>query len=464
MRTLRALPSTLRRGIGAWLAATVAFGGLAVATSPAASANDAEPIATRTLSGAYVGARNLTGLKNFETFRGATASIATDFVDGSTWSTIANPTWLMSGWRNTGYHVAYAVPMLPATGGSIQEGATGAYNASWKTLATNLVAYSEQDAIVRIGWEMNGTWMRWSAVDDPAAYVAYWRQIVDTMRSVPGQDFVFEWAPNLGQGAAGFNKESAYPGDAYVDLVGASVYDQSWSLNKPGDEVKRWTSMVTMSGGMQWQADFARAHGKRASLSEWGLSQRCDGNGGGDDPYFVEQILKFADANDYYYESYFNRNMSECEVHQITNGPFEAARTAYQGMYQPRPVVVWTPPAPEPVLTVDSTLCPIVKLSYSSNRSNAVQLQGQTVRTGKAYIFVAPPTTPTVVTFWLDDPTMAGAPKIVEKGAPWDLMGGASWAANPFDTSTLTAGTHTLTVRLDYANAPSQLTQVTFTR
>ncbi|WP_129336408.1 glycoside hydrolase family 26 protein [Cellulomonas endophytica] len=459
-----ALARTARRAVGAALALTVATTGFLAGAAPA-SANPSESSATRTRSGAYVGARNFTALAAFESMRGARATIGFDFLDGTSWTSMKNP-WVMNGWSGKGLEVVYSAPMLPADSSTtLQAGARGSYNAHWKTIAQNLVAAKQPNAVLRIGWEMNGNWFRWSAIPDPGAYVAYWRQIVTTMRSVPGTNFRFEWAPNIGQGSkTGFNKESAYPGDAYVDLVGMSFYDQHWGM-APSRSADRWRDFLTMSGGLQWAADFSRAHGKRASLSEWGLSKRCDGHGGLDNPLYINNVLAFADKHDFYYESYYDWNVSSCEIHKVTTGVFPTAREAYKKWFQPRPVVTFSSgtPTTSTVPAADATLSAALKLSTSSSRSNPVALAGRTV-SGKVYLFVTPSRTPASISYHLDDPTMSKAPRTVERTAPWDFLGGSTTVANPFDTSTLAAGSHTLTISVTYTDGSKQVGRASFTR
>ena len=58
----------------------------------------------------------------------------------------------------------------------------------------------EGDAILRLGWEFNGTWYPWSVTNrtDAAHFVGYFRHIVSTMRAVPGADFRFVWNADVG--------------------------------------------------------------------------------------------------------------------------------------------------------------------------------------------------------------------------------------------------------------------------
>ncbi len=89
---------------------------------------------------------------------------------------------------------------------------------------------------LRFGHEMNGSWYGWSAGradynNTPAKYVAAWRHVWQVFDDVGATDeVIWLWSP----GRADNLRPSAtnglttlgedYPGDAYVDWVGASVY------------------------------------------------------------------------------------------------------------------------------------------------------------------------------------------------------------------------------------------------
>lgn len=102
-----------------------------------------------------------------------------------------------------------------------------------------------------------------------------------------------------------------------------------------------------------------------------------------------------------------------------------------------------------------------VMYSTSANRSSPDPLEAATVD-GDVYVFV--PDEPDIdgVEFWVDDPLMAGSPVRVDTAAPWDLVGGDVSTADPFDTTTLTEGGHTLTAVVDVDGTPVQL-DVAFT-
>lgn len=135
---------------------------------------------------------------------------AMDFLDGTSWETISHPQWFLGYWKK--YPMVWGVPVLPNSGGSLQEGATGAFNQYFKTLAKTLVQSGQGSSVIRLAWEFNGSWFPWSACKDPSSFKAYWIQIVKTMRSVPGNSFKFEWNPTRGQQWGCPPLEDFYPG------------------------------------------------------------------------------------------------------------------------------------------------------------------------------------------------------------------------------------------------------------
>ena len=80
--------------------------------------------------------------------------------------------------------------------------------------------------------------------------------------------------------------------------------------------------------------------------------------------------------------------------------------------------------------------------STSANRSNPQALDGATVD-GQIYVFVEPEDGIERVEFFID-----GVLRQTEGYAPYDLAGGTTTSANPFDTSTLSDGTHIFSARI----------------
>ena len=210
-----------------------------------------------------------------------------DFIDGTSWeAALASLPLIVPAWDRTGYRMTWGIPMVPGRGATLAQGATGAYDGYFATIARYLVAHRQGGSIIRLGWEFNGPWFPWSAAQCPPCFVTYWRRVVTTMRSVPGSRFRFTWNPTIGDYA--FPPTAAYPGDAFVDLLGMDVYDNVAGIADPS---QRWQHLLREPFGLHWFTGFARAHHRPITFPEWGLGFPPDG--GGDDPYFISHMAAF---------------------------------------------------------------------------------------------------------------------------------------------------------------------------
>ncbi|MCE0537874.1 glycoside hydrolase family 26 protein [Kineosporia rhizophila] len=286
--------------------------------------------------GVFAGTK-LGDVRAFEKWAKHEISYVTDFGPRQTWDDIAHPEALLAEWKGSGYTLVYAVPMLPETlnpdnsmkrkNPLMRQGGKGEYNDHFVTLAENLVQAGQKKAILRVGWEFNLRSWAWGT-DDEKLYIDFYREIVDAMRSVPGQDFEFDWNPNNG-----FNPnpgEKYYPGDKYVDYVGVDVYDLHagvYPYPKKCDEACRnerqtraWTEAIYGGPhGLAFWTDFAAQHDKPVALPEWGLWDRFDKTGGGDNPLFIHFMHDYISRpqNNVAYANYFNLNSFQGE-HSLT--------------------------------------------------------------------------------------------------------------------------------------------------
>jgi hypothetical protein len=104
-----------------------------------------------------------------------------------------------------------------------------------------------------------------------------------------------------------------------------------------------------------------------------------------------------------------------------------------------------------------------IVMSTSADRSSPVGRDGQTV-SGNIYVFVTPPTGISQVRFFLDDPTMSGAPDRTDSAAPFDLVGNAKGGnALPFDTTGLGNGAHSVSAQIIPTAGGTAATTATFT-
>lgn len=290
--------------------------------------------------GAYVGTdENL--YQDFEKWWGRDLKYAVDFGSRDTWEQIANPSAVLNEWKDGKYRLVMAVPMLPTellpAGQLVYEanslptkqremanGAKGDYNQYFKELGERLVANNQEKAILRIGWEMNITTWMWS-VDNPKSYKEFFKQIVKTMRAVPGNEFEFDW--NVNNGFNPYNAEEYYPGDKFVDYVGIDVYDlhegnypYGKKCNQGCKETKQqkaWDENIFGGPqGLAYWTGFAADHDKPVSIPEWGLWDRYKDNTGGlDNPNFIRYMHDYLSRpqNNVAYANYFEYNSDQGE-------------------------------------------------------------------------------------------------------------------------------------------------------
>jgi hypothetical protein len=270
------------------------------------------------------GCYGVANLPGFAHWLGDPAHHVTENFDQSSWPhLVSDAEWSIECYASVRSTVGltFSIPMLPADGVStLAKGAAGAYDTVFTHIAETLVSKGFATTIVRIGWEFNGNWQPWSSYTDNDSFIRYYQRIVTLMKSVPGARFVFEWCPNLGTGTLA--PSNSYPGDDYVDIVGMDVYDSHWS---PIDATPqgRWTLFVTRDYGLQWQVDFANAHGKRYSFPEWG----CCGDSTGDDPYFINHVADWLKSNSYLYADYWDNNSAY--QGSLSDGQYPNAAAAY---------------------------------------------------------------------------------------------------------------------------------------
>ena len=322
----------------------------AVSTQPQSSTTLAHPQTSTTATtsacsapaglqqGAYAGSGNPAGIAAFGAETGTSPTIATDYLNGGTgWAGMDGSDGslgsLLDAWHGSGYTLSLGVPIIPTTSsglpvGTLAQGATGAFNSYYVTLAQTLINAGESNAYLRLGWEFDGSWELWRATtpSGEASFAAYFQQIVTAMRSVPGENFCFVWNPDASAFTqSGYSVALAYPGNAYVDVIGLEVYDQSWSTTSPSDSFSTHLPALTAA------QEFASSKGKPLALSEWGVVIRTDGYGLGDDPNFINDMASWMKdpSNDVTYETYFSADGGGMNT-VITDGLFPNSLAAFK--------------------------------------------------------------------------------------------------------------------------------------
>lgn len=277
----------------------------AAATTPPAASPSPTPSPTVTTPpvgspafGAYLtygpqGVERMTDLSKW--LGGAELRVGHTYLPGDRWSNIEGaPNFLESWaqWRRAKDDRLFVlnVPMMERNEDHVgdwevrsllRRAAAGAFDQHFRVLAERLVKLNVPDTVVVLGWEMNGTTYTHRCGPDPESWKKYWKRIVTTMRSVPGQKFKFDFTPNRGRDAIPWTQ--CYPGDDVVDIVGMDSYDQPMGTD--------FAEQVSEPYGLKQHVEFAKAHGKEISYPEWGLFRN------GDNEEYMRKMLAWMDEH-----------------------------------------------------------------------------------------------------------------------------------------------------------------------
>jgi hypothetical protein len=279
----------------------------AVAPAPATAAKAKTRSGMPWLSGAFIPGDQPAWHEVFGLWRGAPTDIAVTYIPGETWDDIVAPAWLYGSWKDAPQTISIGTPLLPKTGATLAACAKGTYDANWRKFGSVIADVGvASKTILRLGWELNGNWQPWAATD-PALFAACWRRV---FKAVESEARAVRWDFNVNRGLSSANVDprEAYPGDAYVDIVGIDSFDGY----PPATTEAGWKAQYAGTQGLKFWADFARQHRKKLSVPEWGVypGPAWGANGGGDNAAYVAKMFEFfrSQADILAYESYFNED------------------------------------------------------------------------------------------------------------------------------------------------------------
>lgn len=258
----------------------------------------------------------------FEKLRGVPLDVIGVAPTRDSWDQLLNAWWLSDMAIPQGFDgtLNVALPLFPDDG-SMQAAAAGQYDAQWEKMGA-LIAERYPTAYVRVGWEMNIVNWRWHVTPDTVEdYKSAYRHAVEAMRK-SGPELRFVFNPNEGKGNSLPDATLAYPGDDVVDIIGIDAYD--WS---PPYDAAGWRRHLEQPGGWDFWARFARSHGKRFAVPEWGVIPGSKSSGG-DNPFYIRAVMEWmaSNADVMAFETYFDEREAYCSC-SLTQNP--KAKGAY---------------------------------------------------------------------------------------------------------------------------------------
>jgi hypothetical protein len=285
-------------------------------------------------SGAHPG-NPLQAYLDWGTWRGRPVDVAQVYTDRNSWPGLVEPGWPIGDFAAFEGTLVMSQPLYPEGGqGNNADCAAGAYDAEWRKFGTFLVDNDRADTIVRLGWGFNDPAKEWRVDADPSDWIACFRRVATAIRA-SDPDVRIDWTLNSYASPLpdGGDPYDAYPGDAYVDIVGTDVYD----LDPPARDQAAWDARCDEVYGICRVFEFARAHGKQAAVGEWGVAS-CGANPGGDNALFVQRMFETFAANDdvLAYEAYFEDPGAGVCSTLADGGPNPMASARYRELYRAR--------------------------------------------------------------------------------------------------------------------------------
>ena len=290
---------------------------LGIATGSAAAKTGKSGLPDRQLLGVFCG-HDPNDVIQFETWLGRKVDGVLGYTGDASWDDYdGSVAWASGVWNKLDRRVFWSVPLIPR-GASLSKAAAGQYDDHYRLAAQKLAAFRPGDPIIyiRTGWEFNGDWFPWAARGKEKDFIGAFQRFVTIFRDASPR-FRFEWNVNIGD--VGMDPEGAYPGDAYVDIIGMDFYwDLRWS---PKDPMAAYDLMVTRKWGLQWHQDFAAAHGKPTAYSEWGIMSN-------DGASYIQRVEEWFVRHNVVYQTYWNSNADFSGM--VSTGEYPAAGAAYK--------------------------------------------------------------------------------------------------------------------------------------
>lgn len=243
-------------------------------------------------AGVFTGSASAASVADFAAWRGKPVDSVLWFATRDSWANLA---LISNDVVNFPGVKVIALPPFPESLGSggLAQTAAGNFNAWWTTYGQSLVSkgLNNNRTVIRLGWEMNGNWYAWSATTGQETnFINAYRNVVNSIRAGGATAVQFNWCVNKGN-QSNTNGWAAYPGDAYVDILGLDIYD-FWD---PSFNDTQFNANAAKSPSLNDVAAYCVAHGKQMALDEWGVAH--DAHGGNDNPFFIQKIWDWLNAH-----------------------------------------------------------------------------------------------------------------------------------------------------------------------
>ena len=96
-----------------------------------------------------------------------------------------------------------------------------------------------------------------------------------------------------------------------------------------------WAEHLTGPYGLKFWSDFAKAHGKKFAVPEWGVYPANAGSNGGDNAFYVAKMQGFfkSQGSHLAYESYFNESADYIKASLFGPNQNPAGAAKYKSLF-----------------------------------------------------------------------------------------------------------------------------------
>lgn len=233
-------------------------------------------------------------------------------------------------WRDASVkNIAISLPMVVDAGGALDDD----QSAQFAAFGRSLVRYGYSSAYVRVGWEFNGDWYRWSASPAygapdpgrPAAWIAAFRRDALAVRSTCPRCRIV-WNPALYRQKIA--PDRAYPGDDVVDVIGVDAYNvPRFPTPSPAANWAQTYGPISDWGVADF-VRFAARHGKPLAYPEWGTPADKSGKSPDEDGYFISHMAQLMTRTPTAFQGWWDFNGGQVESN-ISAGRAPAAELAF---------------------------------------------------------------------------------------------------------------------------------------
>jgi hypothetical protein len=248
---------------------------------------------------------NRESIEAFCTWRGRTCPIGHVYTDYRSWASLTDSQWMFDFTEGFPGQLVISLGLVPlGRAADLDDCAAGTFDGYWEHFGEVMVRNGRATSIIRLGWEFNGTFMPWSALDTDV-WIGCYRHAAESIRRKNPQ-VLFDWTINShGTPAEACDGRSTncYPGDDVVDIIGIDNYDNGPSVGSKAE----FDALAAQPEGLTWLLEFAKRHNKPFSVGEWGVAPGSPYNTHGENPEFIRWMNQWFAANAPHiaYEAYF---------------------------------------------------------------------------------------------------------------------------------------------------------------